>query len=239
MIFIDFIYVIKASFAIARVKQKLTEITLNANQYRWFEFSLIFILLPIIGFWLRNYLSNWLNPALIVLMSVCCMLLLSDPHFKRFRLTSLGQFSAVKRRIFSFFFLGALFSGVLYAIINQGNWFELPRNSFIDWLTLLLMYPLLSVLPQELIFRTYFFHRYKRIMPNKTVRIMVSACVFALAHIVYANLTAVILAFIGGLLFSYTYAQSRSTFVCVIEHSLWGLWMFTLGVGRYLDSGAL
>ncbi|MGB1201871.1 MAG: CPBP family intramembrane glutamate endopeptidase, partial [Cognaticolwellia aestuarii] len=47
------------------------------------------------------------------------------------------------------------------------------------------------------------------------------------------------LAFLGGLLFSYTYAQSRSTFVCVIEHSLWGLWMFTLGVGQYLDAGAL
>lgn len=167
------------------------------------------------------------------------MLLLSDPHFKRFRLTSLGEFSAVKRRLFSFFFLGALFSGVFYAIINQGNWFSLPLNSFYDWLLLLLLYPLLSVFPQELIFRTYFFHRYKRIMPNKTIRVIISASAFALAHIVYANVMAVMLAFLGGLLFSYTYAQSRSTFVCVIEHSLWGLWMFTLGVGKYLDSGAL
>lgn len=71
------------------------------------------------------------------------------------------------------------------------------------------------------------------------MRIIVSATVFALAHIVYANLIAVCLAFLGGLLFSYTYAQSRSTFVCVIEHSLWGIWMFTLGIGGYLDSGAL
>ncbi|MGO2011465.1 MAG: CPBP family intramembrane glutamic endopeptidase [Pseudoalteromonas sp.] len=212
---------------------------MNANQYRWFEFIFIFILLPILGFTFSSYLTNWLIPALIIIMSVCCWLLLSDPHFKRFRLTSLGEFSAVKRRLFSFLFLGALFSGVFYAVINQGNWFSLPRNSFYDWLLLLLLYPLLSVLPQELIFRTYFFHRYKRIMPSKTVRIVISASVFALAHIVYANVVAVILAFLGGLLFSYTYAQSRSTFVCVIEHSLWGLWMFTLGLGKYLDSGAL
>ena len=164
------------------------------------------------------------------------MLLLGDPHFKRFRLTSFGEFSAVKRRLFSFFFIGALFSGVFYGIINQGNWFLLPRNSFHDWLLLLLLYPLLSVVPQELIFRTYFFHRYKRIMPKKSLRIVISATVFALAHIVYANWVAVLLAFIGGLLFSFTYAQSRSTFVCVIEHSLWGLWMFTLGIGQYLDS---
>jgi len=212
---------------------------LNANQYRWFEFTFIFIFLPLIAFIFRSHLANWLIPALIILMSVCGMLLLNDPHFKRFRLTSLGQFSAVKRRLFSFFFLGALFSGVFYTIMHQGNWFSLPRNSFDDWLLLLLLYPLLSVLPQELIFRTYFFHRYKHIMPKKTVRIFVSATTFALAHIVYANWVAVGLAFLGGLLFSYTYSQSRSTFVCVIEHSLWGLWMFTLGIGRYLDAGAL
>jgi len=211
---------------------------LNANQYRWLEFTLIFVSLPLLGFFLRAYLANWLIPALIILMAVCGMLLLSDPHFKRFRLTSLGQFSAVKRRLFSFFFLGALFSGMFYGIMNQENWFSLPRNSFNDWLMLLLLYPILSVMPQELIFRTYFFHRYKRIMPSKTVRIIVSASVFALAHIVYANVLAVLLAFLGGLLFSYTYAQSRSTFVCVIEHSLWGLWMFTLGLGNVLDAGA-
>ncbi|TMP43600.1 MULTISPECIES: CPBP family glutamic-type intramembrane protease [unclassified Pseudoalteromonas] len=211
---------------------------MNANQYRWLEFTLIFVSLPLLGFFLRAYLANWLIPALIILMAVCGMLLLSDPHFKRFRLTSFGQFSAVKRRLFSFFFLGALFSGMFYGIMNQENWFSLPRNSFNDWLMLLLLYPILSVMPQELIFRTYFFHRYKRIMPSKTVRIIVSASVFALAHIVYANVLAVLLAFLGGLLFSYTYAQSRSTFVCVIEHSLWGLWMFTLGLGDVLDAGA-
>ncbi len=212
---------------------------MNANQYRWFEFTLIFVSLPLLGFLLRAYLANWLIPALIILMAVCSMLLLSDPHFKRFRLTSLGQFSAVKHRLFSLFFLGALFSGMFYGIINQENWFSLPRHSFHDWLRLLLLYPLLSVMPQELIFRTYFFHRYKTIMPSKTVRIIISASVFALAHIVYANVLAVLLAFLGGLLFSYTYAQSRSTFVCVIEHSLWGLWMFTLGLADVLDAGAL
>ena len=212
---------------------------MNANQYRWFEFTLIFVSLPLLGFLLRAYLANWLIPALIILMAVCSMLLLSDPHFKRLRLTSLGEFSAVKRRLFSFFFLGALFSGMFYGIMNQENWFSMPRNSFYDWLMLLLLYPILSVMPQELIFRTYFFHRYKRIMPSKTVRIIVSASVFALAHIVYANVLAVLLAFLGGLLFSYTYAQSRSTFACVIEHSLWGLWMFTLGLGDVLDAGAI
>ncbi len=90
-----------------------------------------------------------------------------------------------------------------------------------------------------MIFRTYFFHRYKPIIPNKTKRVWLSAAVFALAHVVYGNLVAVLLAFFGGLLFSYTYAHSRSTIACVLEHSLWGLWMFTIGAGSYLDAGAI
>ncbi|TMP61730.1 CPBP family intramembrane metalloprotease, partial [Pseudoalteromonas sp. S1649] len=81
-----------------------------------------------------------------------------------FRLTSCGQFSAVNRRLFSFFVVGALFSGMVYGIMNQEHWFSLKRNSVNDWLMLLFHYPSLSVMPQELFFRTYFYHRYNRIM---------------------------------------------------------------------------
>ncbi|TMO65415.1 CPBP family intramembrane glutamic endopeptidase [Pseudoalteromonas aurantia] len=210
---------------------------MNAGQYRWCELLLVFFCLPILAYFFRFYLSNWLFPALIILMAVCTFLLLTDPHFKRFRLTSLGQFSTVKKRIFTSFFAGALFSAMLYGLLNQENWFSFPLDSTRQWLILLIAYPLLSVLPQELIFRSYFFHRYKKILPNKTARIILSASVFALAHCVYDNWIAIGLSFGGGLLFAYTYAHSRSLLVCVLEHSLWGLWVFTLGVGEYLDSG--
>ncbi|KID58700.1 intracellular septation protein [Pseudoalteromonas luteoviolacea] len=210
---------------------------MNAHQYRWFELFSVFIFLPCIAYFFRAELANWLFPALITLMVVCTYLLLTDPHFKRFRLTSLGQFSAIKKRLFSMFFIGALFSGMLYGLISQESWFSLPINSTLDWLVLLIAYPVLSVLPQELIFRSYFFHRYKHILPSKTVRVILSASVFALAHCVYDNWMAIILSFLGGLLFSYTYAHSRSLAVCVLEHSLWGLWIFTIGAGKYLDAG--
>lgn len=210
---------------------------MNASQYRWCELFLIFFCLPILAYTFRNHLANWLFPALIIIMAVCTFLLLTDPHFKRFRLTSLGQFSTVKKRIFTSFFTGALFSAMLYGLINQENWFSFPLNSTFQWLTLLFAYPILSVLPQELIFRSYFFHRYKKILPSKSARIILSATTFALAHCIYANWIAIFLSFGGGLLFAYTYAHSRSLLVCVLEHSLWGLWIFTLGIGEYLDSG--
>ncbi len=211
--------------------------SLNASQYRWCELFLIFFCLPTLAYVFRDYLANWLFPALIILMIICSFLLLNDPHFKRFRLTSLGQFSTIKRRLFTTFLSGALFSAMLYGLFNQDNWFAFPLNSTTQWLYLLVAYPLLSVLPQELIFRSYFFHRYKRILPKKSSRIILSAAVFALAHSVYDNWIAIALSFAGGLLFSYTYAHSRSLMVCVLEHSLWGLWIFTLGLGQYLDSG--
>ena len=210
---------------------------MNASQYRWCELLVIFFILPMVAYQFRAHLSNWLFPALIILMAICTHLLLTDPHFKRFRLTSLGEFSTVKRRLFTTFFAGAMFSAMFYGLLSQGNWFALPLHSPLDWLMLLLAYPILSVLPQELIFRSYFFHRYKRILPSKNKRIILSAVVFALAHCVYDNWVAVALSFVGGLLFAYTYAHSRSLAVCVLEHSLWGLWMFTIGVGSYLDSG--
>ena len=108
-----------------------------------------------------------------------------------------------------------------------------------NWLMLIVLYPLVSVLPQELIFRTYFFHRYKKIIPDKRWRILLSAFTFSLAHLIYDNWIAVALAFVGGLMFAYTYAYTRSTLVCVLEHSVWGLWLFTLGLGQYLDAGAI
>lgn len=210
---------------------------LTASQYRWCELCGVFFCLPLFTYLFKDYLSSWLFPALLILMIVCTFLLLTDPHFKRFRLTSLGQFSQVKHRLFTGFFIGALFSAMLFGLANQTQWFAMPKNETTQWLILLIAYPLLSVLPQELIFRSYFFHRYKHILPSKNVRIFLSALSFALAHCVYDNWVAIALSFAGGLLFSYTYAHSRSLMVCVLEHSLWGLWMFTIGVGSYLDSG--
>lgn len=210
---------------------------MTSSQYRWFELICVFFCLPLVTYFFKDSLSTWLFPALLILMIVCAFLLLTDPHFKRFRLTTLGQFSQVRRRLFTGFLLGALFSAMLFGLANQVQWFAMPRNETLQWLILLIAYPLLSVLPQELIFRSYFFHRYKRIIPNKSARIILSAASFALAHCVYDNWIAMGLSFAGGLLFAYTYAHSRSLLVCVLEHSLWGLWMFTIGVGKYLDSG--
>lgn len=78
------------------------------------------------------------------------------------------------------------------------------------WLTILLLYPLISALPQELIFRVFIFHRYRALFPGTRTLPLVSAGVFALAHLVLGNWVAVLLSLAGGLLFAYTYARTGS-----------------------------
>ena len=48
-----------------------------------------------------------------------------------------------------------------------------------------LLYPLISALPQELIFRPLFFHRFGSLFPDRGTAIAVNAAVFSFAHLMY------------------------------------------------------
>lgn len=109
-----------------------------------------------------------------------------------------------------------------------------PLNEPWMWVATLLIYPVVSVIPQEIIFRTYFFHRYKKILPSKYARWALSTFVFGLAHLVYGNWIAVVISWFGGAIFGYRYMQTNSTPVVVIEHAIWGSFLFTIGLGSYL-----
>lgn len=211
---------------------------------RWLELVGVFALLPLVALYFKQYLTEFLLPLLLVLMLLCLYGLLQDEQFKRKRLVNIKPFQQSLTRMSRLFFFGAIVSMYFYYSNHQAaqqtiHWFSMPRSNTHQWLVLIALYPLLSVLPQELIFRTYFFHRFKPILPNKFARIYISALLFGFAHIVYASWIAVLLATMGGLLFAYTYAYTRSTLAIVVEHSLWGLWLFSMGLGQYLDAGAI
>ncbi|AFU99078.1 CPBP family intramembrane glutamic endopeptidase [Simiduia agarivorans] len=212
---------------------------MHASRARWLELIILFGLCPLVGFVGRHWLGSWMLPVLIGLAFACTWLILRDPGFKRFRLVNAGNLWPALKRRRAVFATGLAASALLFVSGAEAEWFRLPTQDTGSWLILLVAYPLLSVLPQELIFRTFFFHRYKKIIPSKKQRAWLSASVFAWAHIVYGNWVAVLLAFAGGVLFAFTYAKKRSTLACVVEHSLWGLWLFSFGLGEYLDANAL
>ena len=52
-------------------------------------------------------------------------------------------------------------------------------------------------------------------------------------HIVFMNPVAVLLSLVGGFLFSATYSKTKSLLWVSVEHSLYGMLIFTLGLGKF------
>jgi membrane protease YdiL (CAAX protease family) len=102
----------------------------------------------------------------------------------------------------------------------------------------MVLYPILSVYPQGIIYRAFFFERYRTLFPNPAVLIMMSAIAFSFAHIIFPNPIAVSFTLVGGLLFAWRYASTGSLFASSFEHALYGCWIFTIGLGDFFYKGA-
>jgi membrane protease YdiL (CAAX protease family) len=51
--------------------------------------------------------------------------------------------------------------------------------------------------------------------------------------VIFENWIAPVLTLIGGLLFAWTYARTRSQVVASFQHALFGCFLFTIGLGWY------
>lgn len=102
---------------------------------------------------------------------------------------------------------------------------------------LLVLYPLISALPQEIIFCTFFFKRYETFFGSGKKMVLFSALVFAYAHCLYINPVAPALSLMGGLIFASTYLKTKSLALVTIEHGLYGNFLFLIGLGYYFYRG--
>jgi len=204
------------------------------------EFSLLFILLPLLLAWQGEAMRRWIIPQLLAFTALCLWLLLRDSGFDRRQLTAWPRACRpCLTRITAQLLVGG--AAVLALVYGHGppgvEPFALARERPLLWVAVLLCYPILSALPQELIFRVFFFHRYRVLFPAVWQRSLLSAAVFALSHLVLGNWVAPLLSLAGGLLFAYTYAKTGSLALVALEHGLWGNWLFTLGLGAYFYGG--
>lgn len=103
----------------------------------------------------------------------------------------------------------------------------------------MLLYPVLSVYPQGIIYRAFLFARYQRLFGSQWLLLLASALAFAYVHIIFRNGLAIALAFAAGLLFAYRYQQTGSLFISCFEHALYGCAIFTVGLGRSFYYGAV
>jgi len=120
---------------------------------------------------------------------------------------------------------------------NPERLFVLPRERPEMLIWLLLLYPLISALPQEFIFCSFFFKRYGAFFGVGGRMIMASAVIFAFAHILYINPVAPVLSLLGGLIFAWDFARHKSLALVAIEHGLYGNSLFVIGLGWYFYSG--
>ncbi len=143
----------------------------------------------------------------------------------------------LKTMLAQFAILGVLLVGIGWLLVPE-RFFSLPLERPGLFTMICLFYPLLSALPQEILYRAFFFAHYKSLFPDERVRIALSAIGFSLAHLVFANFVALSLALLGGALFAWRYNQTKSLPLAVLEHSLYGLLIFAIGLGWYFFLGA-
>jgi membrane protease YdiL (CAAX protease family) len=126
------------------------------------------------------------------------------------------------------------------AAIAAGTYFLSPHLlfSFVRqrpgfWALVMLLYPVLSVYPQSIIYRAFLMHRYQPLFPSPVTMVLASAAAFSLMHVIFRNPLALSLTLAGGILFAWRYQQTGSLFVSSFEHALYGCFLFTIGLGRY------
>lgn len=127
--------------------------------------------------------------------------------------------------------LGGALTAATWVLVPEIG--AMPREEPGAWLRMMVVYPLLSVIPQELIWRSLVYRRYRAVFTSDGAMLLASAAAFAWVHVLLENVLAVALCFVGGLLFGWTYRRTGSLAAASLEHALYGCLVFTIGLGSY------
>lgn len=208
------------------------------NIYLAIEFSLLFIALPSLYLYFWPLLIHPI-PAVWCFAAVCACLLRREGRLRPSRFW--GKLPEKKQILTAIarFALAAALLGIFVLVFEPERLLDYPKKSPLPWLGFVLLYPVISAVPQGIVFRAFIFHRYKNLFGNGWAMIAASGLVFCYAHIIYKNPIALILTLAGGLIFAHSYARSRSLLFSSIEHALYGNFIFTIGLGYYIYSGAV
>jgi uncharacterized protein len=195
------------------------------------ELAVVFLAMPLLIN--RRVLPNWPIPFLLLVTLGAFLILRQEPAFDR---AILIRFRGVMNRIRPLL----LRDGALIALLGVAVWrmtpellFSFVKTNPMLWAVVMVLYPVLSVYPQEFLFRAYFFRRYAPLFGGGWGMVAASALAFGFVHIIFGNWLSVGLSAIGGVLFALTYQQSGSLVLTCIEHALFGDFIFTIGIGQF------
>lgn len=180
---------------------------------------------------------TYLLPVLWVAGAVVYIALRRSPTFDRRRLVTWNRWRSELGPMFGRFALAALLLGVALWWMRPHLLFRFPSTRPDRWLLVVVLYPVLSVFPQGLIYRALFLHRHARLFGTGWRVRVAGAFVFSFAHLPFGNAVALLFTFVGGLLFLRTYERTGSLPLSCLEHALYGDLLFTIGWGAYLYHG--
>ncbi|BCB78778.1 hypothetical protein GCM10022251_78270 [Phytohabitans flavus] len=158
--------------------------------------------------------------------------------FERRDLTRAAAVPAALPAILAGWALAAVVGIVVLAVARPEQLFDLPREEPLIWAFVAVFYPLLSVYPQELIYRAFLLHRYAPLLGTGAWAAAASATAFGFAHVIFGNVLSVLLTLAGGWLFARRYQKTRSLLAVSVEHALYGVLAFTIGFGDLFYHGA-
>lgn len=177
-------------------------------------------------------------PALLGALLAALLLLSLTPGWSPIQLAR-GWGRIDWRLVGAFVLVAALVCGSFVWALVPGSALGLPRWNTRLWLLIMLFYPILSALPQEVVFRELFFRRYAGLFPGRASAALANAVLFGFAHLMFWNWIAIGLSALGGYVFARGYLDRGGFPMAVALHALGGAIVFTSGLGMFFYHGAV
>ena len=207
---------------------------LNNKWVLYAELILIFIIIPLV-FGLRVIHYSRVLVPLLLLCIPAAIWLGKTSGFNRETFWSADpteERKYLRVLVPRFFILGILLITVaMFSIPDQ--LFSLPFSHPEIWLILLGMYIAFSVYPQELLFRAFFFRRYKSLFASREKLLIVNAILFGWLHVAFGSFTSMWLSLVAGGIYALTYQKTRSLRLVCFEHALYGSLTLSVGYAGY------
>lgn len=204
----------------------------GARHWRAVEGVVLFVLVPVVVAVVLPPSSMF--PALFMFTGLGLWLLARTEGFS-WRDLLRGRVSW--RAVGVFGLVTALTATAVVLATEPAAFLFLPRNNPALMAMIVVLYPLLSALPQELIFRPLFFRRYGPLLSGPRAAVVLNAAAFSLAHLMYWSAIVCVMTFFGGLAFAWAYEIRRSFAMAVVLHAVAGWIVFAAGLGIFFYTG--
>lgn len=212
----------------------------------WSELVVLFVGVPLLIAAYFDEILAWgalgafsLVAILAAMGTVAAVLLAITPGFSFRRLLE-GPVLREWKLILACSALSALVCTGAALLLLPHHFLNLPFYNTEIWFVILGAYPLLSALPQELIYRVLFFERYGALFPGTIAAAVANGAAFGFGHLLYMHSVTIALTALWGALMGWAYlTRGRSVLLTWVLHSIAGWLLFTSGLGVYFHSGAV